>query len=132
MATATAERRVRNRQIVDEVRSRTVCVLCGAQPIDWHRPEHDEHPDWRVPYLVSHPNSVERILAEIEACTPLCRRCHMTEDGRMERWQERNRSRKGSRKAPKPCAKCSVPTNPARRGMCRRCYDAARSARKVG
>jgi hypothetical protein len=35
-----AARIARNRAFVDEVNARTVCAHCGAQPIEWHNPDH--------------------------------------------------------------------------------------------
>ena len=47
---------------------------------DWHNPEHVEAPVRRVGRMVGIGRSVEAIQAEIDQCTPLCRRCHMAED----------------------------------------------------
>jgi hypothetical protein len=64
------------------IRDRTFCARCGKQPIEWHNPEHDKHPLHRVTELVARGYSLERIQDEIAVSTPLCRACHMKEDGR--------------------------------------------------
>lgn len=107
-----------------EVRARTVCVRCGAQPIDFHREEHVAHPTWRVPILVTGGVSPARIQREIDLCTPLCRRCHMTVDGRLERL-------KAARYItptvpPRPCRECERMYKPLRKGFCPGCYDTFR------
>jgi hypothetical protein len=80
-----ARQRAANRAFIAEVNARTVCAHCGAQPIEWHNPEHVEQnrQDYRISRLVQQPRSIEAIKAEMERCTPLCRRCHMAEDGRL-------------------------------------------------
>jgi hypothetical protein len=80
---ADAERRARNRAYVAEIRAHTFCARCGAQPVDFHCAEHDEHPDHRVTRLVGNGSAIERIAREIALCEPLCRRCHMHQDGRI-------------------------------------------------
>ena len=80
-----ARKRATNRAYVDSVNARTVCAHCGAQPIEWHNPEHVElnRQDWRIGRMVNLPRSIAAIQAEMDRCTPLCRRCHMAEDGRL-------------------------------------------------
>lgn len=74
-----------------ELRDETACALCGGGPIEWHDPaeRHRETPRLRVGNL----ESAEAIRAEIARCVPLCRRCHMAEDGRLEAWLTQNRAR---------------------------------------
>lgn len=81
-----AQRRQMNREFVDEVNARTVCAHCGSQPIEWHNPEHVNlnRQRFRIGQMVNQPASIKAIRAEIERCTPLCRRCHMREDGRLK------------------------------------------------
>lgn len=80
-----ARQRATNRAYIAEVNARTVCAHCGAQPIEWHNPEHVEQnrQDYRISRLVQQPRNLEVIKAELARCTPLCRRCHMAEDGRL-------------------------------------------------
>lgn len=52
----------------------------------------------------------------------LCRRCHMTIDGRLARqmqWAKRTRSLL----PPQPCIVCGVPSKPLRRGRCHACNE---------
>src|SRR4051794_17021373 len=37
-----AQKRAEARAFVTEINARTVCAHCGAQPIEWHNPEHVE------------------------------------------------------------------------------------------
>lgn len=108
--------RARNRSFVAEINSRTFCAHCGAQPIEWHNPEHVElnRRNFRIGSMVTQGRSVEAITAEIARCTPLCRRCHLIEDGRLPAI---------ARVAgPRPCAECGQPSLLLSRGRCRRCY----------
>lgn len=80
----------RNRAFVDAANARTVCAHCGAQPIEWHNPEHVllGRQLMRISAMASTTRTTEAIQAEMDRCTPLCRRCHMVEDGRMKRFVE--------------------------------------------
>ena len=113
------------REYLREVRAVTICDRCGCQPVDFHREEHLLRPNERVAHLAALGFPVERIAAEIALCEPVCRSCHMKEDGRSKRLTEA-RPRKAGMVfvGPVPCALCSRPTKPTRRGMCRQCYDA--------
>jgi hypothetical protein len=51
--------------------------------LDFHNPEHVLAPDRRIGRMIGIPKSISEIQAEINRCTPLCRRCHMAEDRRM-------------------------------------------------
>lgn len=117
--------REKNVAYVREINEKTVCAHCGAQPIEWHNPEHVTlgRAAYRISNMVWHPRSVVAIQAEIERCTPLCRRCHMEEDGRLVAIAA---SGHHPSQPPKPCAQCEQPTKPLRRGLCRRDYDANR------
>lgn len=88
--------RARNRAFVAEVNARTVCAHCGGQPIEWHNPEHVElnRQHFRISVL-QHTASIATIQAEMDRCTPLCRRCHMAEDGRLEKFPPRVGERAG-------------------------------------
>ena len=74
----------RAKQHVQQIRAQTICITCGRQPIDWHRVEHEQHPTWRIGHMTARGETIKRIDAEIARCTPLCRRCHMTLDGRIK------------------------------------------------
>ena len=73
------ERERAARAFINELRARTVCAVCGAQPIHWHNPDHRQQPRHRVGGLVRYSRA--RILAEIARCTPLCHPCHRRADG---------------------------------------------------
>jgi hypothetical protein len=75
----------RNRAFIAEVNARTVCAHCGAQPVEWHNPEHVElnRQSFRIGKMVARCRSIQSIQEELTRCIPLCRRCHMKEDGRL-------------------------------------------------
>lgn len=118
-----AATRARNRVFVAEVNARTVCAHCGAQPIEWHNPDHVllNREDWRIGNLVWQPAALAKIREEMARCTPLCRRCHMREDGRV-----RNLRGGGMPVPPSPCVECQRVSKPLRKGLCSRCYDRRR------
>lgn len=80
----------RSRTFVNQLNARTVCAHCGAQPVEWHNPEHveKERENFRIGRMANTGASIQKIQAEVERCTPLCRRCHMIEDGRMAKFIE--------------------------------------------
>jgi hypothetical protein len=80
-----------------EVKARTVCAQCGGDRIEWHNPEHVEmnRQNFRIGAMVWRGYTVKDIQAELDRCTPLCRRCHMKEDGRMRKVHEQKRARIG-------------------------------------
>ena len=121
-----AAARARNRAFVDEVNARTGCVHCGAQPIEWHNPEHVERnrKAFRISSMRASGVSIEGIQAEMDRCTPLCRRCHMAEDGRLSELRRNARLADDRRAAvaPKPCGECGRPYKPLSRGLCKPCY----------
>lgn len=84
------QRKARNRAYIAEVNARTACAHCGSQPVEWHNPEHVElnRGRFRIGNLASSTASLDTIRAEMDRCTPLCRRCHMAEDGRLERLRQ--------------------------------------------
>jgi hypothetical protein len=120
--------RARNHAFVAEVNARTVCAHCGAQPVEWHNPEHvlPNRQSWRIANLVWQPAGIQKITDELARCTPLCRRCHMREDGRLVRLHAAKPMQPGVRMPPSPCMECDLPYTPLRRGRCRRCYDRRR------
>lgn len=107
-----------------DIKPQTFCAHCGAQPIDWHNPEdierHRRH--FQIGFMASSGRTIAAIQAEIARCIPLCRRCHMIEDGRMRSFIARAPH---IRAAVKPCGACGSPFKPLRRGLCKRC-DARR------
>lgn len=121
-----ARSRVRNRAFVDALRARTFCAHCGAQPVDWHNPEHVElnRPHMRISQMVGKARAIAAIEAEVARCTPLCRRCHMAEDGRLKRLVEQARQPRVL-KPPVPCITCGFVSRPKAHGLCARCYQAA-------
>jgi len=48
---------------------------------------------------------------------PVCRRCHMRLDGRLETMPHGPKP-----KPPKPCRECGKPWKPLNRGLCNACY----------
>jgi len=82
--------RARNKAFVHAINARTVCAHCGAQPVEWHNPEHviRNRSSYRIGSLASRTVSIATIQAEMDRCTPLCRRCHMAEDGRLARLRQ--------------------------------------------
>ena len=116
------------RAFVDELNGRTVCAHCGAQPVEWHNPEHVElrRETYRIGQMITFWRSVQEIEAELRRCTPLCRRCHMVEDGRIM-----NLNRGRPVQEPKPCTVCLRPSKPLRRGLCSKCSSRARYYRKT-
>jgi hypothetical protein len=124
-----AARIARNRAFVDEVNARTVCAHCGAQPIEWHNPDHvrqgKQHR--RIARLAGKTYSIAAIEAEIARCTPLCRRCHMAEDGRLAGFTAQA-GRPKTKKPPTPCRECQQPASPLRRERCKRCYERLRNS----
>lgn len=116
--------KLRAKKFISEVRLRTVCDRCGAQPVEWHHVDHEADENQRVAHLVALGFPVKRIQQEIDKCEALCRSCHMKEDGRLKALSKNKPFQKGVvAVGPKPCAKCAKLTKPSWRGMCRSCYD---------
>lgn len=121
--------RIVARIFVDFVNALTSCAHCGAQPVEWHNPDHVEknRRHFRIKSMAAAGFPINRIILEMGDCTPLCRRCHMIEDGRMERFKTAGQEAvQRLVKDPAPCIRCQKPSKPMRRGMCRRCYDGLR------
>lgn len=123
---------VRNLAFVAEVNARTVCAHCGAQPIEWHNPEHvlPGRSIYRIGHMARNQRSIAAIQAEMDRCTPLCRRCHMQEDGRMERFKKMAEPVHAV-KPPKPCINCQTPAKPLRKWLCSRCESRRRYYEKT-
>jgi hypothetical protein len=121
------ERRVVATLFVDAVNARTVCAHCGAQPVEWHREEHVAKPNARISSLRTQGASLQRIRAEMDLCTPLCRPCHMIEDGRLDALRAAAPYQKGQTYVPpEPCIDCGRPFKPLRRGRCWSCSERVR------
>lgn len=122
-----SEHRARNHQFIDELNARTYCAHCGAQPIEWHNPEHVEmnRRGFRISSLVGSGVSIALIEVELARCTALCRRCHMAEDGRLAKLAAHRRPKL----PPKPCSQCGRLANPLSLGMCLPCYNRQRRAK---
>ncbi len=120
------ERIAKNRDIartyVQSVRESTRCRNCGEQPIEWHSEAHITHTRMRVGVRVYNGHSIATIQKEIDRCTPLCRRCHMKEDGRLERLLKNCPRQKGVEIPAKNCRICGTAFKPLRNGRCRACY----------
>lgn len=112
--------------------ARSFCAHCSAQPIEWHNPEHVRpgRERYRISDLVNQPRSLQTIQAEIARCTPLCRRCHMTEDGRLSHFVTMASVPKPIGDA-RPCSDCGNPAKPLRRGLCNACNSRERYYRKT-
>lgn len=129
--TPQAERVSANRAFVSEVNARTTCAQCGAQPIEWHNPEHVElnRELFRIGSLVYRAKNIGEIQAEMDRCTPLCRRCHMAADGRFDTFMKQ--ALRSKVEPAKPCIRCERPSKPLRRGLCSRCYDRQRQPQRT-
>lgn len=126
---AHVENRARRKEaaqaFVAEVNARTFCAHCGAQPIEWHNPEHVDlnRQSFRISSLVVQGRSIDVIQAEMGRCTPLCRRCHMREDGRLRALVESGRTSREARTAPiGPCVVCGRVPRRIVKSMCLSCY----------
>lgn len=134
---ARLERRARNKRFIADLNAQTTCANCGAPPVEWHNAEHValNRQRFRISRMVTSGVPIEAIKAELARCTPLCRRCHMAEDGRLAALAVHQFPKGHRGEAPKPCAECSRPYKPLRRGLCAKCNDRrrwpGRSAREV-
>lgn len=125
---ARAKAIARNRVYMAELKSKMVCAHCGGQPVEWHNPEHVQagRQRFRIGNMVGRGQAIETIEAEIARCIPLCRRCHMTEDGRLKVLVSHRRV--GSTSRPtlvvplRPCVQCERLYKPLRLGLCASCY----------
>lgn len=90
-AKSDAQKRGEARAFVIRINAQTYCAHCGSQPIEWHNPEHVERnrEHFRIGRMVSFGKAIAAIKREMSLCTPLCRRCHMAEDGRLKAFKER-------------------------------------------
>ena len=120
-AASLAERKRAAKAYVAQVRATTVCSRCGAQPVDFHSAAHETNPSRRIGNMAN-TRTVAAIAAEIARCEALCRKCHMTVDGRMERFVAAGRPSRQTTQPPKPCTACGRLAKPLRRGLCGACY----------
>ena len=114
-------------EYVNNINNQTFCRVCGNQPIEWHRHEHEEKPNSRVSSLRAQGVSVQRIQQEINLCIHLCRSCHMKEDGRLEALHKNKPQQKGNiYVSQQPCCDCGKMAKPLRKGRCWTCYEGIR------
>ena len=115
--------RERNRAFVNEVNARTVCAHCGKQSVEWHSPEHvaPGRGYRRIANMARANYTTAQIQAEMDRCTPLCRRCHMAEDGRLERLIRAGQVAPKKPRSTDPCSECDRAYWPLRRGLCNAC-----------
>lgn len=126
---------------VKTLREKTPCTHCGATPIEYHHPNHPQKQNDRVSSLVAQSNPSrrspvpwQRILEEIQRCTPLCRSCHMKEDGRLTQLRVNTPRKKGQIiTSAQPCVCCKKLTKPMRNKMCVTCdnHHSGRRLRKT-
>lgn len=111
-------------EFVEKINTKTCCAHCGEQPVEWHNPDHVEKPNSRVSSLRTQGASVERIQMEMDSCIPLCRICHMIEDGRLDSLRKSQPYQLGEIYVPPlPCSCCFRLSKPLRRKMCTGCYN---------
>ncbi len=111
-------------KFVNKVNQQTLCQHCGTQPIEWHHADHPKQPNARVSSLRTQGSSIRRIQQEMDRCTPLCRSCHMAEDGRTEALLASTPNQKGVVLVGlKPCIECEKPYKPLRKGRCWTCSE---------
>lgn len=127
-----AQTRAQNRAFVDEINARTACAHCGGQPVEWHNPEHValHRESYRIGAMIDNQSTTAAIQEEMDRSTPLCRRCHMIEDGRMATFMAQANAPKNQ--PPKPCIDCGQPSKPLRKGRCHRCNERRRYHAKRG
>lgn len=125
------ERRLVATEFVNEVNSRTVCMVCGSQPIEWHHEDHPKQPNARVSSLRTQGASIQRIQREMDRCTPLCRLHHMEIDGRLASLRSNQPYQRGKTYVGKlPCSCCGRAAKPLRNGRCVTC-DNHHSGRRI-
>jgi hypothetical protein len=108
---------------IKELRARTVCARCGRQPIDWHAEHHVGRSGQRISNMVGAGYKLGAVLAEIARCEPLCRSCHMREDGRAAALAVAHRAKPPPRrKVPQPCTSCGRICMREQAGLCMSCY----------
>ena len=109
--------------IVASIRDIIPCRICGKMPIEWHNPEHDGHSHRRISSLVNRGSYIS-VLEEIRKSIPLCRSCHMKEDGRLAELKKNQPHKQGKIYVGKqPCVCCSKNSKPLRNGLCYNCYE---------
>jgi hypothetical protein len=118
------EGKLKAKEYVNNIRSKTVCEKCKGQPIEWHHVDHEADGNQRVAHLVSLGFPIERIQREIDKCEALCRLCHMKHDGRLEQLRNNAPRKKGMVYVePQQCITCNTLSKKTWKKMCRRCYD---------
>lgn len=110
-----ARLRARSRAFISEINARTFCDNCGAQPVEWHNPDHVAlgRRHYRIGDMASRCRTIAAITAEMARCTPLCRRCHMAADGRLKSFVDSGGARRRARPRHMGAERRDVPTSPA-------------------
>lgn len=122
--------KLKAKEYVKRIRASAFCEVCGSQPIEFHRKEHEFNGNKRIAHLVALGFPIKVIQTEIDKCEALCRSCHMKEDGRLKALRKNCPNQKGAILVlPIPCISCGFPAKPTRQGMCRECYDKQRRGR---
>jgi hypothetical protein len=127
---ATEKAKQEAREYVAAVRAATYCARCGKQPVDFHHPEHIHDHNRRIGPMMGRGCSIAPLQAEIKRCEPLCRSCHMKEDGRLPALLQNRPMQRGTRLPPKPCTQCGQLAKPLRRGLCNRCNHRQRAQQR--
>lgn len=122
----TAEAKIVARRFITSVRRTARCNRCGGRPVEWHNDSHKTRTNSRIAHLVALGFPVTRIRAEVNACEPLCRRCHMEADGRLAALIASRPRKAGTVLPPKPCTACGRDAKPLRKGLCNRCDHISR------
>jgi len=115
-------------KFVDELRARTFCAKCGKQPIEWHHKNPAPGDRW-IAHLRIQGATIRRIEEELLKCEPLCRKCHMGDDGRLQRLTTnpiQPRKKGQTYVEAKPCVICKTVVKITRGDKCRSCYDGIR------
>jgi hypothetical protein len=112
---------------IKALRNATRCFDCGGQPIEWHAEHHNVNPRQRISTMVRDGCGLNEVMAEINRCEPLCRRCHMKADGRLEKFAKVISGARGRKTPSTICMNCGQLCKPPRKGRCSRCYDHLRN-----
>lgn len=108
---------------VDALRAITTCKKCGNQPIEWHGEHHVKTSRLRISNMVDLGYKLDDVKKEISRCEPLCRSCHMKEDGRTKALiLSASIANKGKMKVDrKKCSECEN-ISLLVHGLCNKCY----------
>ena len=105
-------RKIAARAFIDRINSVTKCAQCGRQPIEWHNPTHSQdRGKFRIGDMVRDGRAIPEIWAEMDACTPLCRSCHLTKHLHLRQRQLVK------------CQECPTVSPRLCKGLCPTCYS---------